>query len=77
MTDLLAKVTKVVRDQGELKDDPPPDAHLIHDLGFDSLSLVELTLALERQFGREIPDSDAMGLRSVREIAAYLARRPT
>lgn len=72
--DLERRVMKVVVDQGELNASPPPGAHLVDDLGFDSLGLVELTLALEREFDVQISDADAMALRSVRDIVAYLER---
>lgn len=42
-----------------------PDASLIKDLGADSLSLVELTLALEEEFDIDITDEDAEKIRTV------------
>lgn len=73
--DIQARVVKVVVEQGELKREPGLDAHLRDDLGFDSLALVELTLALESSFGVEIPDGDAMTLQRVRDVVAYLEPR--
>ena len=35
------------------------DAHLRDDLGADSLDMVELTMALEEEFGREIADAES------------------
>ncbi|CAA6654113.1 unnamed protein product [Spirodela intermedia] len=36
-----------------------PNAHFSDDLGLDSLDAVEVVMALEEEFGFEIPDSDA------------------
>ena len=39
-----------------------PAATLDDDLGADSLDCVELTMAMEEEFGIEIPDDDALGM---------------
>lgn len=36
---------------GWIPEDVAPDARLVDDLGFDSVRLIELTMALERAFG--------------------------
>ncbi len=43
----------------------------IEDLGADSLHTAELIVALEEEFGMEIPDEDAEKLKSVRDVLAY------
>ena len=42
------------------------------DLGADSLDLVELIMALEEEFGIEIPDSDAEKVVSVGDVVNYI-----
>ncbi|KAL6217694.1 hypothetical protein ACLB2K_010911 [Fragaria x ananassa] len=37
-----------------------PDAHFQKDLGLDSLDAVEIVMALEEEFGFEIPDNDQL-----------------
>ncbi len=44
----------------------------IEDLGFDSLDAVELVMALEEEFGIEIPDEDAEKLLTVGGVVEYL-----
>ena len=48
------------------------DAHLINDLGADSLHVVELILAFENEYDIEIPDEDAEQLDTVGKIKQYI-----
>ena len=41
------------------------------DLGADSLDLVELVMAMEDEFGIEIPDEDAEGIHTVSDAVSY------
>ena len=49
-----------------------PGAKFIEDLGADSLDIVELVMALEEEFGLDIPDEDADKLRTVGDAMNYL-----
>jgi acyl carrier protein len=49
-----------------------PEAKFIEDLGADSLDIVELVMALEEEFGLDIPDEDADKLRTVGDALNYL-----
>jgi len=42
-----------------------PEARFIDDLGADSLDIVELIMALEDEYGLEIPDEDAEKIETV------------
>ncbi len=48
------------------------DAHFVDDLGADSLDQVELVMALEEEFGIEIPDSDAEKISTVGSAIEYI-----
>jgi acyl carrier protein len=48
------------------------DAHLINDLGADSLHVVELVIEFETQYDIEIPDEDAEQLDTVGKIKQYI-----
>jgi acyl carrier protein len=52
-----------------------PEANLLDDLGADSLDVVELVMALEEEFGIEVPDDDVENIRTVGDIVAYLGKR--
>ena len=48
------------------------DASFVDDLGADSLDTVELVMALEEEFGLEIPDEDAEKITRVKEAIEYI-----
>ena len=47
-------------------------ASFIDDLKADSLAVVELVLALEQQFGIEIPEEDTERLKTVGDAIGYI-----
>ncbi|CAG9786963.1 unnamed protein product [Diatraea saccharalis] len=49
------------------------DSHFMTDLGLDSLDHVEVIMAMEDEFGFEIPDADAERLVRPRDIIQYIA----
>jgi len=55
-------------DEGEVTS----NASFVDDLGADSLDTVELVMALEEEFGNEIPDEQAEKLQSVGDVIKYI-----
>ncbi|XP_049999312.1 acyl carrier protein, mitochondrial [Alexandromys fortis] len=49
------------------------NSHFMKDLGLDSLDQVEIIMAMEDEFGFEIPDIDAEKLMCPQEIVDYIA----
>ena len=49
------------------------DSHFMNDLGLDSLDQVEIIMAMEDEFGFEIPDADSETLMRPRDIVQYIA----
>lgn len=47
-------------------------ASFTNDLGADSLDTVELVMALEEEFGVEIPDADAEAIKTVKDAVEYV-----
>jgi acyl carrier protein len=67
------KVVKVVVEQLGVKEgEVKPEARFIEDLGADSLDTVELVMALEEEFGVEIPDEDAEKAKTVGDVINYI-----
>ena len=62
----------VVEQLGVKPEQITPEAKFIEDLGADSLDTVELVMALEEEFGNEIPDEDAEKLVSVGDVIHFI-----
>ena len=70
---LEGKVRKIIIDQlGVDEAEVTPEAKFIDDLGADSLDTVELVMALEEEFGIEIPDEDAEKITTVSHAISYI-----
>jgi acyl carrier protein len=73
MADVVAKVKKIISEQlGVPETDVKPEASFVNDLGADSLDTVELVMALEEEFGVEIPDEDAEKIATVQNAIDYI-----
>lgn len=69
----LEKVADIIVEQlGVNADQVKPEAKLVEDLGADSLDAVELVMAIEEEFGIEVPDEEAEKLQSVGDILGYI-----
>lgn len=67
------KVKSIIVDQlGVKAEEVVPTASFVEDLGADSLDTVELVMALEEEFGIEIPDEDAEKMTTVAEAIKYI-----
>jgi acyl carrier protein len=62
----------IVEQLGVKADQVTPEAKFIEDLGADSLDIVELIMALEEEFGYEIPDEEAEKLLNVGDVTKYI-----
>lgn len=67
------RVKKIIVEQlGVNADQVTPEAKFIEDLGADSLDTVELVMALEEEFGHDIPDEQAEKLQTVGDVIKYV-----
>jgi acyl carrier protein len=67
------RVKRIIVDQlGVSEDQVTPEASFIEELGADSLDTVELVMALEEEFGIEIPDEDAEKITTVEDVVNYI-----
>jgi acyl carrier protein len=67
------KVKKMIVEQlGVSESEVVPEAKFIDDLGADSLDIVELVMALEDEYGIEIPDEDAEKIETVGDAIKYI-----
>ena len=73
MAELEEKVKQIIVDQlGVDANEVTPQAKFVEDLGADSLDTVELVMALEEEFGIEIPDEDAEKIVTVKDTVDYI-----
>jgi len=67
------KVKSIIAEQlGVKPEEVTPQASFVDDLGADSLDTVELVMALEEEFGIEIPDEDAEKIATVQDAVDYI-----
>ncbi len=67
------KVKEIVAEQlGRDVNEVTNEASFIDDLGADSLDIVELVMAMEEEFGIEIPDEEAEKIKTVKDVIEYI-----
>lgn len=70
------KITEIIVEQlGVKAEEVTPEASFVDDLGADSLDTVELVMALEEEFGIEIPDEDAEKIQTVGDAIKYIEEK--
>ncbi len=73
MSSIEDRVTKIVVEQlGVKEDEVKSESSFVDDLGADSLDTVELVMALEEEFGTEIPDEEAEKITTVQLAVDYI-----
>ena len=76
MAEVAQKVKSIIAEQLGVKiEEVTESASFVDDLGADSLDAVELVMALEEEFGIEIPDEDAEKMTNVGEAVRYIEEK--
>lgn len=72
--DILEKVKDLIADQLDVadKDSITEGSSITDDLGADSLDVVDLVMALEDEFGVEIPEDEVENIKTVGDIIKYI-----
>ena len=73
MSSVEERVIKIVVEQlGVKEDEVKSESSFVDDLGADSLDTVELVMALEEEFGTEIPDEEAEKITTVQAAIDFV-----
>ncbi|MGA2141636.1 MAG: acyl carrier protein [Brevinematales bacterium] len=73
MADVFDKVKEIIVDKlGVDESAVKLEASFIEDLGADSLDIVDLIMALEEEFGVDIPDEEAQNIKNVGDAVNYI-----
>jgi len=71
--EIANKLNEIIAESlGVSTDEIQTTASFIDDLGADSLDIVELVMAIEKEFSIEIPDEDAEKIATVQDAIYYV-----
>ena len=71
---MLGKISEIIKEQLNLDGgtEITADTSFKDDLGADSLDLFELVMALEEEYGLEIPAEELEGLETVGDVVEFI-----
>lgn len=70
---IFDKIKDIIIDQLQVEEsDVAMDTNLMKDLSADSLDAVEIIMAIEDEFGIEIPVEDAENIQTVGDLVKYV-----
>ncbi len=69
---MLEKIAEIVKEQLNTEAEITEATSFKDDLGADSLDIFELVMALEEEFGVEIPSEDLENVNTVADVINYL-----
>ncbi len=76
MSSIEEKVKKIIEEKLSVNADQITlEAKFAEDLKADSLDTVELVMALEDEFGLDIPDEDADKIKTVQDAIEYIGSK--
>ena len=70
---VFEKIKEIIIEQLSVdEDEVTMDTNLMKDLSADSLDAVEIIMAIEDEYGFEIPDEDAEKFQTVEDLVKYV-----
>ena len=73
---VFEKVRQIIVEQLGVEDDKVQlDTHLMKDLEADSLDAVEIIMAIEEEYGIEIPDEEAEKFQKVSDLVDFVEEK--
>lgn len=72
----VEKLKGIIADNiGRDEDEITPNAHIVHDLGGDSLDAIEIVMEVEENFGVTIEDDEAEGAATYNKFVELLEKK--
>lgn len=73
MTEVMSKLTEIIKEIMETDDNISEDADLANE-GMESIEVVELFVAIEKKFGVKIPESMYGKPKTIKLLADYIEK---
>jgi len=71
--EIVEKVNAFLTDEFEIEASAlTPDAHLINDLGIESLDFVDIVVIIEKDFGFKVKREDMAQVRTLSDLYTYI-----
>lgn len=73
MKEILQTLRDILSDKlGIQPNSVTPEAHLVKDLGIDSLDYIEIIMELEQVYNISIPETDSEHFKTVEDVILYI-----
>lgn len=74
--DIINIVNEFLIDEFEIEESAlDPGAHLIDDLGIESLDFVDIVVTIEKEFGFKVKREEITKVRTLNDLYAYIEKR--
>lgn len=74
--DIIRIVNEFLIDEFEIEESAlDPGAHLIDDLGIESLDFVDIVVTIEKEFGFKVKREEITKVRTLNDLYAYIEKR--
>ncbi len=74
--EIIQKVNSFLVNEFEIEENTlKPEAHLMDDLGIESLDFVDIVVIIEKDFGFKVKREDMMNVRTLNDLYVYIQER--
>ena len=74
--EIIEKVNEFLIEEFEIEEGAlAPDAHLIDDLGIESLDFVDIVVTIEKEFGFKVKREEITEVRTLDDLYSYIEKR--
>jgi acyl carrier protein len=71
--EIIDKVNDFLIEEFEIEESAlTPDAHLINDLGIESLDFVDIVVTIEKEFGFKVKREEITAVRTLNDLYTYI-----